>query len=140
MAGMQTDPFTLIGSVAMVTGANRGLGRSIALDLARAGADVALCVRDAASARELAAEIEGSGRRAAVIERDVRDLEQGRRAVDEAAQTLGGLDILINNAGGGIGGPAIDVTPEDFDAVWSLNTRSVFFLAQSAARVMSRSG
>lgn len=130
----------LSGAAAMVTGANRGLGRAIALDLARAGADVALCVRDAGSARHVAAEIEGYGRRAAVIECDVVDLAQGRRAVAEAADKLGALDILVNNAGGGIGGPALDVTPEDFDAVWALNTRSVFFLAQTAARLMARSG
>lgn len=135
-----TESLALSGSVAMVTGANRGLGRAIALDLARAGADVALCVRAAASARSVAAEIEGLGRRAVVIECDVVDLEQGRRAVAEAAETLGELDILVNNAGGGIAGPALDVTPEDFDAVWALNTRSVFFLAQSAARSMARSG
>lgn len=130
----------LSGAAAMVTGANRGLGRAIALDLARAGADVALCVRDAGSARHVAAEIEGYGRRTAVIECDVVDLAQGRRAVAEAADKLGALDILVNNAGGGIGGPALDVTPEDFDAVWALNTRSVFFLAQTAARLMARSG
>lgn len=135
-----TDSLALSGSVAMVTGANRGLGRAIALDLARAGADVALCVRDAGSARAVAAEIDASGRRAVVIECDAVDLAQGRRAVAEAADKLGGLDILVNNAGGGIGGPALDVTPEDFDAVWALNTRSVFFLAQSAARSMARSG
>jgi NAD(P)-dependent dehydrogenase (short-subunit alcohol dehydrogenase family) len=137
---MQTNPFALVGSVALVTGANRGLGWAIALDLARAGADIALGVRDAASARGIAAEIERAGRRAAVIEFDVRDLEQGGLAVAEAVETLGGLDILVNNAGGGIGGPAIDVTPEDFDAVWALNTRAVFFLSQSAARSMATSG
>ena len=137
---MQTNPFALVGSVALVTGANRGLGRAIALDLARAGADIALGVRDAASARDIAAEIERAGRRTAVIEFDVRDLEEGGPAVAEAVETLGGLDILVNNAGGGIGGPAIDVTPENFDAVWALNTRSVFFLSQSAARSMATSG
>jgi NAD(P)-dependent dehydrogenase (short-subunit alcohol dehydrogenase family) len=137
---MQTTPFTLSGSVALVTGANRGLGRAIVLELARAGADIALGVRDAASADDVAAEIEGWGRRTAVIEFDVRDLEQGRLAVEETTHRLGGLDILVNNAGGGIAGPAIDVTPDDFDAVWALNTRSVFFLAQSAARWMARSG
>jgi NAD(P)-dependent dehydrogenase (short-subunit alcohol dehydrogenase family) len=137
---MQTNPFALVGSVALVTGGNRGLGRAIAVDLARAGADIALGVRDAASARDVVAEIENVGRRAAVIEFDVRDLEQGRRAVAEAVEKLGDLGILVNNAGGGIGGPAIDVTPEDFDAVWTLNTRSVFFLTQSAAKSMAASG
>jgi len=137
---MQTNPFALIGSVAMVTGANRGLGRAIALELARAGADIALGVRDAASAHDVTAEIERAGRRAAVIEFDVRDVEHAGRAIAEAIEKLGGLDILVNNAGGGIAGPAIDVTPEDFDAVWALNTRAVFFLSQSAARSMARTG
>jgi 2-deoxy-D-gluconate 3-dehydrogenase len=71
---------------------------------------------------------------------DVRDLAQSRAAVDEAVAELGGLDVFVNNAGGSIVEPAIDVSEEDFDAVWSLNTRSTFFLAQYAARSMRQSG
>jgi NAD(P)-dependent dehydrogenase (short-subunit alcohol dehydrogenase family) len=129
-----TTEFDLTGQVAVVTGAARGLGRAIALSLARAGADVALGLRDARADGDLVAEIEALGRRAIPLAMDVTDLEQSRTALDRAAEELGRLNILVNNAGGGIGGPAIDVTEDDFDAVWSLNTRSTFFLSQHAAK------
>ena len=135
-----TGPFDLTGQTALVTGAARGLGRAIALSLAEAGADVALGLRDASADGGLAAEITATGRRALPLAMDVTDLAQSRAAIDAAVAEFGRLDILVNNAGGGIGGPAIDVTEEDFDAVWDLNTRSTFFLSQHAARTMRESG
>ncbi len=135
-----TGPFDLSGRTALVTGAARGLGRAIALSLAEAGADVALGLRDRSSASELVAEIESHGRRALPLAMDVTDLAQSRSAIDSAVAEFGRLDILINNAGGGIGGPAIDVSEHDFDAVWELNTKSTFFLSQHAARAMRGSG
>ena len=135
-----TGPFDLTGQTALVTGAARGLGRAIALSLAEAGADVALGVRDASSDGGLAAEIRALGRRALPLSMDVTDLAQSRAAIDAAVAEFGRLDILVNNAGGGIGGAAIDVTEKDFDAVWSLNTRSTFFLSQQAARHMRAAG
>ena len=137
---MQQNPFALNGSVALVTGANRGLGRAIAVGLARAGADVALGVRRVESADDVVAQIRALGREVAVVELDVMNLDGAREAITDAAEKLGGLDILVNNAGGGIGGPALDVTEADFDAVWALNTRSTFFLAQHAARMMMSTG
>jgi NAD(P)-dependent dehydrogenase (short-subunit alcohol dehydrogenase family) len=130
------SPFDLGGSVALVTGASRGLGRAIALDLARAGADVALGVRSLGSVESLVVEIEALGRRALPVALDARDLDQGRSAIDRAIAELGGLHILVNNVGGGIDGPAIEVSEEDFDAVWALNVRSTFFLSQHAAKHM----
>jgi 2-deoxy-D-gluconate 3-dehydrogenase len=140
MSAMQQNPFALDGSVALVTGANRGLGRAIALGLARAGADVALGVRRIESADDVVAQIRALGREVAVVELDVMNLDGAREAITDAAEKLGGLDILVNNAGGGIGSPALDVTETDFDAVWALNTRSTFFLAQHAARMMMSTG
>jgi 2-deoxy-D-gluconate 3-dehydrogenase len=137
---MQQSPFALDGAVAFVTGANRGLGRAIAVGLAQAGADVAIGVRRAESADEVVELLASLGRKAAVVEMDVLDLEGGRRALTSAAQRLGGLDVLVNNAGGGIAGPALEVTEDDFDAVWALNTRSTFFFSQHAARMMKDSG
>ena len=137
---MQQSPFALDGAVAFVTGANRGLGRAIAVGLAQAGADVAIGVRRAESAEEVVELVTSLGRKAAVVEMDVLDLEGGRRALTGAALQLGGLDILVNNAGGGIAGPALEVSEDDFDAVWALNTRSTFFLSQHAARMMKDSG
>ncbi|MCU1469968.1 MAG: family oxidoreductase [Glaciihabitans sp.] len=135
-----TTEFDLTGQVAVVTGAARGLGRAIALSLARAGADIALGLRDARADGGLVAEIEALGRRAVPLAMDVTDLGQSRTALDRAAEELGRLDILVNNAGGGIGGPAIEVTEDDFDAVWSLNTRSTFFLSQHAAKHLRAHG
>jgi 2-deoxy-D-gluconate 3-dehydrogenase len=135
-----TTPFDLTGQSALVTGAARGLGRAIALSLAEAGADVALGLRDPAADGGLVEEITALGRRALPLAMDVTNLAQSRAAIDAAVSEFGRLDILVNNAGGGVGGAAIDVTEEDFDAVWSLNTRSTFFLSQHAARSMRASG
>jgi NAD(P)-dependent dehydrogenase (short-subunit alcohol dehydrogenase family) len=129
-----TTEFDLTDQVAVVTGAARGLGRAIALSLARAGADVGLGLRDADADGGLVSEIEALGRRAIPLAMDVTDLAQSRTALERVADELGRFDILVNNAGGGIGGPAIEVTEDDFDAVWALNTRSTFFLSQHAAR------
>jgi NAD(P)-dependent dehydrogenase (short-subunit alcohol dehydrogenase family) len=133
-------PASLEGTVAVVTGAARGIGRAIALELAEAGADVGLGLKDAARDAGLVAEIEALGRRALPLAMDVTDLAQSRAAIDRAVAELGRIDVLVNNAGGSILGDAIDVTEEDFDAVWALNTRSTFFLSQQAARHMRGSG
>jgi NAD(P)-dependent dehydrogenase (short-subunit alcohol dehydrogenase family) len=130
----------LEGQTALVTGAARGLGRAIALDLAAAGADVGIGLRDIRADGGLVAEIEALGRRAIPLALDVTDLTQSRAAVDAAVQAFGRLDILVNNAGGGIGGAAMEVTEADFDAVWQLNTKSTFFLSQHAARHMREHG
>ncbi|MEJ1231282.1 MAG: glucose 1-dehydrogenase [Galbitalea sp.] len=135
-----TGPFDLTGRVAIVTGAARGLGRAIALSLAEAGADVALGLRNPEEDGGLVAEIAALGRRALPLAMDVTDLPQSRAALDAAVGEFGRVDILVNNAGGGIGGPAIEVSEEDFDAVWELNTRSTFFISQHAARVMRSVG
>ncbi|HEY1529709.1 MAG TPA: 3-oxoacyl-ACP reductase family protein [Galbitalea sp.] len=135
-----SGPFELEGQAAVVTGAARGLGRAIALSLAEAGADVALGLRDPSSAAELVEQITALGRRALPLAMDVTDLDQSRAAIDRAAAEFGRVDILVNNAGGGIGGPALEVTEEDFDAVWALNTRSTFFLSQHVARGMREIG
>jgi NAD(P)-dependent dehydrogenase (short-subunit alcohol dehydrogenase family) len=130
----------MTGSVAVVTGAARGIGRAIALDLARAGADIGIGLRDPGSDDSLVDEIRALGRRALPLAMDVTDLDASRAALDRVVRELGSLDVLVNNAGGGIGGDAIDVTEQDFDAVWALNTRSTFFLSQHAAKHMRDAG
>jgi NAD(P)-dependent dehydrogenase (short-subunit alcohol dehydrogenase family) len=132
--------FELEGRTALVTGAARGLGRAIALALANAGADVALGLRDPASAADLAERIEGMGRRAVRLAMDMRDLQQVRRAVEEAESTFGHLDILVNNAATGPENPAEEVTEEDFALTLDVNVRGVFFASQAAGRVMIRQG
>ncbi|PZF13563.1 3-oxoacyl-ACP reductase [Curtobacterium sp. MCPF17_011] len=134
------QPTALNGSVALVTAASRGIGRAIALDLATNGADVALGVRDTESATELAAEISAMGRRVTVVAMDVTDLPSCRRAVDDVIADLGTIDVLVNNAGGGIVEDALDVTEEHFDSVWALTTKSTFFVSQHVARHMRTAG
>jgi NAD(P)-dependent dehydrogenase (short-subunit alcohol dehydrogenase family) len=141
VTGTVDRPFDLTGRVAVVTGARRGLGRAIALALARAGADVGVGLRDAENDGGAVAEIEALGRRAVPLSMDVLDVETSLAALDTAAEALGGLDVLVNNAGGGIpSAPAAEVSLDDFDHVWALNVRSAFALSQHAAKRMRSGG
>jgi NAD(P)-dependent dehydrogenase (short-subunit alcohol dehydrogenase family) len=128
--------FDLGGRRALVTAAGRGLGRAIALALADAGADIALGLRDAASADELIAEIEAKGRRALPLQMDVLDLAQSRHAIDAAIEAFGGIDILVNNAGGGTPRAISEFTEDDFEATIDLTVKSTFFISQYVGRHM----
>jgi NAD(P)-dependent dehydrogenase (short-subunit alcohol dehydrogenase family) len=134
--------FDLTGRVALVSGAARGLGASIAVALAAGGADVALGLRDVGSpsGAELAAQVGALGRRVVRLPMDVADLTQVRAAVTGTVEALGRLDILVNNAGVGPENPATDVTEADFDACVAVNLKGTFFASQAAATVMIRQG
>ena len=129
--------FDLTGKVAAVTGANTGLGRAIAEALAGAGADVALIGRS--DPAETLVAIEALGRRAAWVNADLAKPDHVR-IVAEAVARLGGLHILVNNAGIIRRANAIDFTEADWDAVLDVNLKSVFFLSQAAARHMIPNG
>jgi 2-dehydro-3-deoxy-D-gluconate 5-dehydrogenase len=133
-----TNPFDLGGKVALVTGANAGIGQAIALALAEAGADVALAGRT--PAEQTAAGIERAGRRALLIDADLSTIEPAGRVVDETLSGLGGLDILVNNAGIIRRADAVDFTEADWDAVIDTNLKSLFFLSQAAGRHMIAQG
>lgn len=130
------DPVNLTGQVALVTGASRGIGRACAAALARAGADIALGLRDSRADAGAADEIRSLGRRVLPLQMDMSDLAQVENAVARAVQQLGRLDILVNNAGFSIPAPAEEVRPEEFDRMIALNLKSAFFAAQYAARTM----
>jgi NAD(P)-dependent dehydrogenase (short-subunit alcohol dehydrogenase family) len=132
--------FDLNGQAALVTGSARGLGRAIALALAHAGADLALGLRDANTAGELAREIEVMGRRVLPLQMDVTRPDEIFRAVDDAVAYFGRLDVLVNNAGLGTEHPAEDVPEEDFDRTVAVNLKGTFFASQAAGRVMIRQG
>ncbi|HTO81764.1 MAG TPA: glucose 1-dehydrogenase [Methylomirabilota bacterium] len=130
--------FDLAGQVVLVTGAARGLGRACALACAKAGADIALGLRDAkaATGKQLASEIESLGRRALPLQMDVAKLDQVEAAVAAAETAFGKLDVLVNNAGIGPENLAENVNEADFDATLTVNLKGTFFAAQAAGRRM----
>jgi len=132
----RADQFSLSGRNALVTGASRGLGRTFANALARAGADLAVTSRDVAALNDTCAEIEALGRRAIPVALDVRDYASITRAIEQAHGALGGIDILVNNAGCNVRKRALEVTWEDWNLVLDTNLRGAFFVAQAAARHM----
>ncbi len=133
-----TNPFDLTGKVAVVTGANTGIGQAIAVALAEAGADVACVGRT--PAEDTVAKIRALGRKAEIVSADLSTIEPVQRVVDETIAKLGGLDILINNAGIIRRADAVDFSEADWDAVIDTNLKSVFFLCQAAGRHMIANG
>ncbi|MBB2169412.1 acetoin reductase [Gluconacetobacter aggeris] len=123
----------IAGKVALVTGGAQGIGRGIALRLARDGADVALVDLKAEALASVAAEIEAIGRRATIFVADVGDREQVRAAVGHAAQVLGGFDIMVNNAGIAQVKALASVTPEDVERIFRINVQGVLWGIQAAA-------
>lgn len=131
------NAFDLSGKVALVTGANVGLGQAIAVALAEAGADIACVSRRPATATE--AIVAGLGRRFLYIEADLGAAPDHEAIVSAAEAALGPVGILVNNAGIIRRADAVDFTPADWDAVLDINLKSAFFLAQAAGkRMLSR--
>jgi NAD(P)-dependent dehydrogenase (short-subunit alcohol dehydrogenase family) len=132
---------SLKGKVALVTGGSRGIGAAVAKRLAGDGAAVAVNYRsNADKARALVEEITRAGGEAVAIEADVAEPEQIGRLVDEAAERLKGLDILVSNAGIEHFGALETITPEDFDRIYHTNVRGQLFAAQHAARHLTEGG
>jgi len=137
--------FSFQGKKALVTGGGRGIGRAIAVALAKQGADVALAARGRAELDKVADEIRSVGRRAFVYALDLAVTSDATAMVDTAARELGSLDVLVNNARGftdipGSIGPLDDATPEAFDAMYALNVRTPLFMAVAACRLMAKQG
>ena len=130
--------FDLSGRVAVVTGANTGIGQGIAVALAEAGADVALVGRSAAD--ETAELVRRAGRRAALVPADLSTIVPVQDVVHRTVTELGGLDILVNNAGIIRRADAVDFSEEDWDAVIDNNLKNLFFLCQAAGRHMIGQG
>jgi 2-deoxy-D-gluconate 3-dehydrogenase len=133
-----TNLFDLSGKVAIVTGANSGIGQAIALALAEAGADVALAGRSRAD--ETADQVGALGRRAALIDADLSTTAPVQDVVAQCLAELGGLDILVNNAGIIRRSDAEEFSEADWDAVIDTNLKSLFFLSQAAGRHMIAQG
>jgi meso-butanediol dehydrogenase/(S,S)-butanediol dehydrogenase/diacetyl reductase len=124
---------TLHGKVALVTGAGRGIGRGIALRLAREGADIALVDVVGDGINAVADEVTEIGTKATTFVADVSDRDSVYAAVEHAATALGGFDVMVNNAGVALVGPIADVTPADVARVWSINVDGVLWGIQAAA-------
>ncbi len=125
--------FRMDGEVALITGAGNGFGRIAALVLANAGADIAVTDKDRDAADSVAREINEAGGRAVAMTLDVSDRPAIRRVIDEASATLGGLHVLINNAGIARRGPTETLSDTDWDDIVEVNLTAVFAGCRAAA-------
>jgi len=131
----------LEGRVAVVTGASKGIGRGLAIGLARHGAAVAVNFKnDREGAEETARAIREAGADVAVIGADVSVPSEAARLVRDAVERLGGIDVLVNNAGRSRFNWAVEISEEDFEDVVGTNLRGAFFASQAAARQMQAAG
>ncbi len=129
-----TQLFDLSGRVAIMTGAGRGLGRTMALALAAAGADLALASRTAPELETLVEEVNALGRRAIAVPTDVTSPEACEELVAAAIERLGRLDIMVNNAGTNVRKSMLEITPEEYDFVIETNLKGYFNGARAAGR------
>jgi dehydrogenase/reductase SDR family protein 4 len=135
------DDFSLKGKVALVTGGSRGIGKAIAVGLARVGADVALASRKLPDLEEVAKEIKGVGRKSLAVATHVGRLEEINNLVSRVKDEFGRIDILVNNAGTNpTMDQAIDIGERAWDSIMNLNLKGLFFLSQAVAMLMKEQG
>jgi NAD(P)-dependent dehydrogenase (short-subunit alcohol dehydrogenase family) len=131
----------LSGKVVLVTGAQQGIGRAMALEFATAGADVAInWVDDSGAAEEIAEKIRAGGRRALTVQADVGRIAEAQAMVEKTERDLGLVDVLVNNAGVFPRVPFLEMTESDWDYVLDVNLKGAFFCAQAAAKQMVAAG
>jgi NAD(P)-dependent dehydrogenase (short-subunit alcohol dehydrogenase family) len=129
------------GKIVLVTGAQQGIGRAMALEFAGAGADVAVnWLDDEAAAAEVADQVRGRGRRAILVRADVAQIEQTRAMTAAVEQELGPIDILVNNAGVFPRVPFLEMTESNWDHVLDVNLKGSCFCAQAVAKAMVSAG
>jgi enoyl-[acyl-carrier protein] reductase III len=134
------NPYEILrGKTAVITGSGRGIGRAIALELARHGANVAVnYFRHRDEAEQTGREVEAAGGRAVVMKAHVGEVEQAQRLVRTAAETFGGVDIFVGNAASGFLKPVIEQPLKGWEWTLNINARSILFGAQVAAESMMR--
>ena len=135
----ENEQLPLSGKTALVTGSGQGIGRATALRLARAGADIVINYRsNSAAAEETKATVEATGRRCISIQADVSQEEEVTRLFSEAAQALGSITILVNNAGTTRDKLILQMSPADFDYIIASNLRSAFLCTKAVLRGMMK--
>src|SRR5438876_496239 len=122
--------------VAIVTGAGRGIGRAIAFELARMGADIVVAELDRAGAERTASDVRGLNRRATVVPTDVTSQKDLQAMAEQTRAEFGRIDILVNNAGIYRAAASVDVTEEHWDAIMNINAKAVFFASQAVLPTM----
>jgi NAD(P)-dependent dehydrogenase (short-subunit alcohol dehydrogenase family) len=138
---MSKHPLSMTGKRVLVTGSGTGIGREVALEFAREGADVVLhYAHDERGARSAVDEIRALGRRAEAFKADFDRVEDAAGLGDNALAFLGGLDCLVNNSGITFNRPFLDVTPDQYDRVYHVNIRAQFFLTQRVVKDMLTHG
>jgi NAD(P)-dependent dehydrogenase (short-subunit alcohol dehydrogenase family) len=131
----------LENKVALVTGGSRGIGRAIALGLAKSGADVVIASRKIGDLENVAGEIKSLGRKCLPVATHIGRLEEIKNLVDKAAAEFGRIDILVNNAATNpTMVPAMDIDDRAWDSIMNLNLKGLFFLSQAVARIMKEKG
>jgi len=133
---MTLPNFSLEGKVALITGGKRGIGRSIALTFAEAGADVAVCGRTLPDLEEVAEQIKALGRRSLAVKTDVTIKSEVDSLIDRIVQEFGTLDILVNNAVVYTGGTLVELSEDDWDNTINTGLKGYYLCSQAAARVM----
>jgi 3-oxoacyl-[acyl-carrier protein] reductase len=129
----------LVGKVALVTGASRGIGRAIAVALGKAGADVAVnFLSREAEAKEVCSQIEAAGRRAVTVQADVSNAGEVSRMVEAIQKQLGEISILVNNAGIGRPQPLEAISEKDWDEILTVNLKSMFLVCQAVLPAMRK--
>lgn len=134
------ESFGLQDQIAIVTGASQGIGESLAIGLAQAGAHLALVSRTRSALEEVAAKIEALGCKTLVVPTDLRDVAQVREMVNQVHAAFGQINILINNAAWTDTVPALEVTEEEWDQTMDTCLKGLFFTSQAVARIMIEQG
>jgi NAD(P)-dependent dehydrogenase (short-subunit alcohol dehydrogenase family) len=132
--------FSVEGKSAIVTGGGRGIGRAIALGLAQAGCDVAICSRTVAEIEATAEEIRGMGRKCLALETDLTNSEQLMNLVTRTKEELGKIDILVNNSARSFLRPLLELNEVGYDKIMDTNVKALFFLSRECVKIMKEQG
>jgi len=137
---MILDRFSMAGTVAVVTGAGRGIGAATAVSLAEAGADLVISARTVEQLAEVATSIESLGRKAVVVPADLSDLDAVAALVDRAREAYGRLDLVVNNVGGAMPRPFMDTSPGRLEQAFHFNVSTAHALLRPAVPLMLEGG